>query len=169
VVKLKIHSLFRNEDDKSKICPFCGINTALDDIDILKFFHSHCWIEFRKKVYLIRFLIIYNSIKNEEHMMATKTITNKFENHLLSIKAERQKTIHPNSHPTNNERHEKIIQLIDWTLEKYKEAATTATNIQTKNQQNDEVIIINNIIEELDKKRDTAINKKKKALLNDEV
>jgi hypothetical protein len=48
VVKLKIHSLFRNDDDKSKICPFCGINTALD-IDILKFFHSHWWIEFRKK------------------------------------------------------------------------------------------------------------------------
>jgi hypothetical protein len=51
-------------------------------------------------------------------------------------------------------------------LEKYKETA----NIKTKNQQNeDEAIIINNIIEELDKKRDIAINKKKKALLNDEV
>jgi hypothetical protein len=74
--------------------------------------------------------------------------------------------IHPNSHPTYNERHEKIIELIDWTLEKYKEAA----NIKTKNQQNeDEAIIINNIIEELHKKRDIAINKKKKALLNDEV
>jgi hypothetical protein len=41
--------------------------------------------------------------------------TNKFENHLLSIKAERQKMIHPNSHPTYNERHQKIIELIDWT------------------------------------------------------
>ena len=38
-----------------------------------------------------------------------------FENHLLSIKAERQKMIHPNSHPTYNERHQKIIELIDWT------------------------------------------------------
>ncbi|MCC2648795.1 MAG: hypothetical protein K0S67_1322 [Nitrososphaeraceae archaeon] len=56
--------------------------------------------------------------------------TNKFENHLLSIKAERQKMIHPNSHPTYNERHEKIIELIDWIVERYKEAA--ATNI-TKN------------------------------------
>ena len=46
-------------------------------------------------------------------------------------------------------------------MEKYNKTATTATNIKTKNQQNDEVIIINNIIEELDKKRDTAINKKK--------
>jgi hypothetical protein len=92
---------------------------------------------------------------------------NKFENHLLSIKAERQKMIHPNSHPTYNERHQKIIELIDWTLEKYKEAATV-TNIQN-NQQNDEAIIIDNIIEELDKKRDIAINKKNKALLKDEV
>jgi hypothetical protein len=46
---LKIHSLFGDDDDESKICPFCGINTAIDDIDILEFFHSHCWIEFRKK------------------------------------------------------------------------------------------------------------------------
>ena len=39
------------------------------------------------------------------------------------------------------------------------------------NQQNDEQeeVIIDNIIEELDKKRDIAINKKKKALLKDEV
>ena len=36
------------------------------------------------------------------------------------------------------------------------------------NQQNEHVII-DNIIEELDKKRDIAINKKKKALLKDEV
>ena len=91
--------------------------------------------------------------------------TNKFENHLLSIKAERQKMIHPNSHPTYNERHEKIIELIDWTLEKYKE--TAVINIEN-NQQNEE-IIIDNIIEELDKKRDIAINKKKEALLRDEV
>ncbi|HEX7141742.1 MAG TPA: hypothetical protein VF222_04620 [Nitrososphaeraceae archaeon] len=37
-----------------------------------------------------------------------------------------------------------------------------------KNQQN-EAILIDNIIEELDKKRDIAINKMKKALLKDEV
>jgi tRNA A37 N6-isopentenylltransferase MiaA len=102
--------------------------------------------------------------QNEEHID-----TNKFENHLLSIKAERQKMIHPNSHPTYNERHQKIVELIDWTLEKYKEAADT--NIKTKNQKNEEqkVIIIDNIIEELDKKREIAINKKNKALLRDEV
>ena len=70
-------------------------------------------LSLEKKEYLIRFQIIYNSIKNEEHMVATKTITNKFENHLLSIKAERQEMIHPNSHPTHNERHQKIIEMID--------------------------------------------------------
>jgi hypothetical protein len=87
--------------------------------------------------------------------------TNKFENHLLSIKAERQKMIHPKSHPTYNERHQKIIEIIDWTLEKY----TAATNIQKMNEQ----VIIDNIIEELDKKRDIAINKKKEDLVRDEV
>ena len=94
--------------------------------------------------------------------MITKTI-NEFENHLLSIKTEHQKRIRPNLHPTYNERHEKIIELIDWTLEKYKEAAAHIK----KNQQNEEeeAIIIDNIIEELDKKRDIVINKKQKTLL----
>ena len=82
---------------------------------------------------------------NDYKDMTTKTIINKFENHLLSIKAERQKMIHPNSHPTYNERQQKIIEMIDWTLEKYKIAA----NIQKMNEQ----VIIDNIIEELDKKR----------------
>ena len=89
--------------------------------------------------------------QNEENI-----VTNKFENHLLSIKAEHQKQIRPNlHHPTYNERHEKIIEMIDWTLERYKD------NIK-KVQQNEQPVIINNIIEELDKKRDIAIHKKKK-------
>ena len=96
-------------------------------------------------------------------MVATKTITNKFENHLFSIKAEHQKRIRPNLHPTYNERHQNIIDKIDWT-QKYKAAVA---NIK-KNQQNEEGII-DNIIEELDKKRDIVINKKKKAMLKDEV
>ncbi|MGZ5510840.1 MAG: hypothetical protein ACXW1A_05755 [Nitrososphaeraceae archaeon] len=103
--------------------------------------------------------------QNEEFMAATNTI-NKFENHLLSIKDEHQERIRPNLHPTYNERHQKIIEMIDWSLEKYK-AATT--NIKKKNQQNEEELVIDNIIEELDKKREIAINKKKKALLKDEV
>ncbi len=49
-------------------------------------------------------------------------------------------------------------------MEKYRTA-----NIKENNQQNEEQEIIDNIIEELDKKRDIAINNKKKALLRDEV
>ena len=101
--------------------------------------------------------------QNEEHMVATNTIINKFENHLLSIKAEHQKRIRPNLHPTYNERHQKIIELIDWTLEKYK---TAVANIKKMKQKE---VIIDSIIEELDKKRDIAINNKKEALLRDEV
>lgn len=79
--------------------------------------------------------------------MVTNTIK-KFKNHLLSIKDEHQKRIRPNLHPTYNERHEKIIEMIDWTLEKYKDSLK-------KRQQNEEeqAIIIDNIIEELDKKK----------------
>ena len=55
----------------------------------------------------------------------------------------------------------KIIELIDWTLEKYK----TGTNTQKMNEQ----AIIDNIIEELDNKRNVAINKKKRAILKDET
>ena len=90
--------------------------------------------------------------------MDTNTIKNKFENHLLSIKDEHQKRIRPNLHPTYNERHQKIIEMIDWTLEKYKAAVTNIKKVQ----QNEQPVIINNIIEELDKKRDIAIHKKKK-------
>ena len=79
--------------------------------------------------------------------MTTNTI-NIFENHLLSIKTERQKMIHPNSHPTYNERQQKIIEIIDWTMDKYK----TVANLKKMNQHNEQVII-NNIIEELDKKK----------------
>jgi hypothetical protein len=90
----------------------------------------------------------------------TKTVS-KFENHLLFIKTERQKMIHPNSHFTYNERQQKIIELIDWNLVKYK----TGTNIQKINEQ----AIIDNIIEELDNKRNVAINKKEEAILKDET
>jgi hypothetical protein len=98
---------------------------------------------------------------NQNEDMTTKTINN-FENHLLAIKTERQNMIYPNCHPKYNERHEKIIELIDWTLEKYK------ANME-KTQQQNEQIIIDNIVEELDKKRNIARNKMKKAMLKDEV
>ncbi|HZL23626.1 MAG TPA: hypothetical protein VFC05_09890, partial [Nitrososphaeraceae archaeon] len=66
-------------------------------------------------------------------------------------------------HPTYNERHQKIIEMIDWTLEKYK------ANRENTQQEDNEQVIIDNIIEELDKKRDIAIDKKKQPLLKDEV
>ena len=54
--------------------------------------------------------------QKEEHMVTTKTITNKIENHLLSIKDEHQRRIRHNLHlPTYNEYNERIIKLIDWT------------------------------------------------------
>jgi hypothetical protein len=101
-----------------------------------------------------------NQNNNNYEDMTTNTI-NIFENNLLSIKTERQNMIHPNSHPTYNERQQKIIEMINWALEKYK----AATHTQKMNQQ----AIIDNIIEELGKKREFAINKKQKAILKDEV
>jgi hypothetical protein len=71
----------------------------------------------------------------------------KFENHLLSINTKLQKMIHPNSPPTYNERQQKIIEMIDWTLEKYKAGA----NIKMTNQHSEEQVIIDNIIKKLDK------------------
>jgi 3-dehydroquinate dehydratase len=58
--------------------------------------------------------------------------------------------------------HQKIVELIDWTLEKYK------MNMEKRQQQNEQ-IIINDIIQELDKKMDIVIYKKKRAMLKDEV
>ena len=80
---------------------------------------------------------------------------------MLSIRDVLQTMIHPNSHPTYNERQQHIIDMIDWTLEKY----NSAVNTQKMNEQ----VIIDNIIEELDKKRDITINKKQKTLLKNEV
>ncbi len=69
--------------------------------------------------------------------------------------------IRPNCHPTYNERHQKIIELIDWTLEKYK--------VDMENAQQNEKEVIDDIIKELVKKRDIAIHKMKKAMLKDDV
>ncbi len=50
---------------------------------------------------------------------------------MLFIKAKYQKRILPNLHHTYNERHEKIIELIDWIVEKYKKAAVADTKKRT--------------------------------------
>ena len=51
--------------------------------------------------------------------------------------------------------------MIDWTLEKYRG--------RIKGTQQNEQVVIDDIIKELDKKRDIAIHKKKKALFKDDV
>ena len=108
---------------------------------------------------------VNQSNNNNYEDTVTKTI-NKFENHLLSIRAERQEMIHPKSHPTYNERQHKIIEMIDWVLEKYK----TMSKTKKMNQQNEEQeLIIEDIIQELNKKRKIAITKKEKSVLKDET
>ena len=93
--------------------------------------------------------------------------SSKLEKHLLSIRTHNQKQIKPNCHPTYNEDHEKRIELIDWVLKKYKDDLLLKKEINQ--QQNEEQVIIDNIIDELDNKRDIAINKKKNAELKDEM
>jgi hypothetical protein len=112
--------------------------------------------------------ITHNS-NNED----TTTISN-FENRLLSIRDQYQKIRLNVDHPISNERYEKIIEIIDYTLKKYQEAVNKENNIQQHQQNEYEeeekelLIIINNIFKELDKKRKIAINKNDKDL-RDEI
>lgn len=104
----------------------------------------------------------------------TTTISN-FENCLLSIRDQYQKIRLNSDHPISNERYEKIIEMIDHTLKKYKEAVNNKNNIQQqqRNEYEEEekelLIIINNIFNELDKKRKITINKNDKDLLRDQI
>jgi hypothetical protein len=59
----------------------------------------------------------------------TTTISN-FENCLLSIRDQYQKIRLNSDHPISNERYEKIIEMIDHTLKKYKEAVNNENNIE---------------------------------------
>jgi hypothetical protein len=94
----------------------------------------------------------------------TTTISN-FEKCLLFIRDQYQKIILNSDHPISIERYEKIIKMINSTLEKYKEAVNNENNIQQQEQNEYEeeekelLIIINNTFHELDKKRKIAINK----------
>lgn len=103
----------------------------------------------------------------------TTTISN-FENCLLSIRDQYQKIRLNSDHPISNERYEKIIEMIDHTLKKYKEAVNNKNNIQQQHNEYEEeekelLIIINNIFNELDKKRKITINKNDKDLLRDQI
>ena len=119
-----------------------------------------------------------NQQNNNNEDTTTTTISN-FENCLLSIRDQYQKIRLNSDHPISNERYEKIIEMIDHTLEKYKEAVNNENNIQQQQQQQQQneyeeeekelLIIINNIFNELDKKRKIAINKNDKDLLRDQI
>lgn len=103
----------------------------------------------------------------------TTTISN-FENYLLSIRDQYQKIRLNSDHLISNERYEKIIEMIDHTLKKYKEAVNNKNNIQQQQNEYEEeekelLIIINNIFNELDKKRKITINKNDKDLLRDQI
>jgi hypothetical protein len=113
--------------------------------------------------------------QNNNNEDTTNTISN-FGNCLLSIRDQYQKIRLNSEHPISNERYEKIIEMIDHTLEKYKEVVNNENNIQQQQQQNEYeeeekelLIIINNIFNELDKKRKIAINKNDKDLLRDQT
>jgi hypothetical protein len=113
---------------------------------------------------------------NNNNEDTTTTISN-FENCLISIRDQYQKIRLNSDHPISNERYEKIIEMIDHTLEKYKKAVNNENNIQQQQQQQNEyeeeekelLVIINNIFNELDKKRKIAINKNDKDLLRDQI
>ena len=113
--------------------------------------------------------------QNNNNEDTTNTISN-FKNCLLSIRDQYQKIRLYSDHPISNERYEKIIEIIDYTLEKYKEALNKENNNQQQQQQKEYeekekelLIIINNIFNELDKKRKIAINKNDKDLLRDQI
>jgi hypothetical protein len=107
-----------------------------------------------------------------EQQKNKKKANSKFENYLLSYRDECQKTIDRNSHqhPTYLERYQKIIEMIDWTLNRYRIVINKKDKIQIQQQQNEkDLVIINRIREELDKKRKIAINKIKQSELRDET
>jgi hypothetical protein len=93
---------------------------------------------------------------------------------LLSVKAECQRMIERNSHqhPTFLQRYQKIIEINDWTLERYRTIIQRNKIQQQPNEPNliiIIIIIINRIREELDEKRKIAIMKNNKSELKDEV
>ena len=93
----------------------------------------------------------------------------KFENYLLSYRDECQQTIERNSHqhPTFLERYQKIIEMIDWTLNRYR-TVIQRNNIQQQQNEQD-LVIINRISEELDEKRKIIRNNIIQSELRDEV
>src|ERR687898_1666958 len=106
--------------------------------------------------------------QNSNNKDTTTTTISNFENCLLSIRDQYQKIRLNSDHTISNERYEKIIEIIDYTLKKYQEAVNKENNIQQQQQNEYEeeekelLTIINNIFNELDKKRKIAVNKNDK-------
>jgi spore germination protein YaaH len=92
-------------------------------------------------------------IKEYENKYSIAEERSKFEYYLLSISDERQKIILPNCQITYNERQEKIIKVIDWTIETYTSGNQKEEegNILLEKKESEQ-IWIDNILEELDKK-----------------
>ena len=88
-----------------------------------------------------------------------------FENYLLLFRFECQKMIKPNCHPTFNETYEKIMAMIDWTLDKYR----IVLNQQRGREGEEEKLILNNIVNELKRSREIAISNNKRFMLKDET
>lgn len=99
----------------------------------------------------------------------TEIESGKFENHLVSIRDEHQKMIRPNCHSTYNETYEKIIEMIDLILEKYRSANQGKENNLLRKNKEKEQLWIDNILEDLDQKREMAITNIKKSMWKDEV
>ena len=74
--------------------------------------------------------------QNNNNQDITTKMSN-FENCLLSIRDQYQKIRLNSDHPISNERYEKVIEIIDYTLKKYKETVNKENNIQPQHQQNE--------------------------------
>ena len=84
-----------------------------------------------------------------------------FENYLLSHRTQNQYTIERNSrqHPTILEIYQKRVEMLDWTLDRYRTLQQQEQQAHQNNQnQNDLLIIINRINEELYEKKKIARN-----------
>jgi hypothetical protein len=77
-----------------------------------------------------------------------------FENYLLSYRTQNKNTIERNSkqHPTFLETHQKIIEMLDWTLERYRFIQQQQEGQFQLNDKYD-FVIIKRIIEELYEKK----------------
>ena len=88
------------------------------------------------------------------------------ETYLLSYRAQCQNTINRNlgANPTNLETYQKRIEMLDWTLQRYK-----TIQEQAQNKQQNDLLIINRINEEFYEKKKIARNNLEKSELRDET